>query len=93
MLKQVYGFDEKATKTLKYPKYGLVWDLVKFEEIPAKPQAWLALDPQQMKDYCYEYQIANEQGCRISLTPYNRDEVPTWSYDYGFGVMQNRLLK
>ncbi|MDH2484377.1 type I-F CRISPR-associated helicase Cas3f [Acinetobacter baumannii] len=86
--KQVYGFDEKATKTLKYPKYGLVWDLVKFEEIPAKPQAWLALDPQQMKDYCYEYQIANEQGCRISLTPYNRDEVPTWSYDYGFGVMQ-----
>ena len=47
---------------------------------------------QQMKDYCYEYQIANEQGCRISLTPYNRDE-PTWSYDYGFGVMQNRLLK
>lgn len=41
-----------------------------------------------MKDYCYEYQIANEQACRISLTPYNRDEVPTWSYDYGFGVMQ-----
>lgn len=84
--KQVYGFDEKATKNLKYRKYGLVWEQVKFEEIPAKSQAWLALTPQQMKDYCYEYQIANEQGCRISLTPYNRDEVPTWSYDYGFGV-------
>ncbi|WP_436868807.1 type I-F CRISPR-associated helicase Cas3f [Acinetobacter courvalinii] len=86
--KQVYGLDEKATKTLKYPKYGLVWDQVEFEEIPAKPQAWLALDPQHMQDYCDEYQIANEQGCRISLTPYSRDEVPTWSYDYGFGVMQ-----
>ncbi|EOR06421.1 type I-F CRISPR-associated helicase Cas3f [Acinetobacter sp. ANC 3926] len=86
--KQVYGFDEKATKTLKYPKYGLVWDQVVFEEIPAKPQAWLALDPQHMQDYCDKYHIANEQGCRISLTPYNRDEVPTWSYDYGFGVMQ-----
>ena len=86
--KQVYGLDEKATKTLKYPKYGLVWDQVEFEEIPAKPQAWLALDPQHMQDYCDEYHIAIEQGCRISLTPYNRDEVPTWSYDYGFGVMQ-----
>lgn len=86
--KQVYGFDEKATKTLKYPKYGLVWDQVKFEEIPAKSQAWLALNPQQMQDYCNEYQIAREQGCRISLTLYKRDEMPTWSYDYGFGVMQ-----
>ncbi|MFX7021271.1 hypothetical protein ABTI29_20570, partial [Acinetobacter baumannii] len=61
---------------------------VKFEEIPPKPQAWLALAPQQMKDYCYEYPIASEQGCCISLTPYNRGEIPTWSYDYGFGVMQ-----
>lgn len=84
--KQVYGFDEKATKNLNYRKYGLVWEQVKFEEISAKSQAWLALTPQQMKDYCYEYQITNEQGCRISLTPYNKDEVPTWSYDYGFGV-------
>lgn len=88
--KQVYGFDEKATKTLKYPKYGLVWDQVKFEEIPAKSQAWLALNPQQMQDYCNEYQIAREQGCRISLTLYKRDEMPTWSYDYGFGVMLKR---
>lgn len=86
--KQVYGFDEKATKTLKYPKYGLVWDQVKFEEIPAKSQAWLALNPQQMQDYCNEYQIAREQGCRISLTLYKRDEMSTWAYDYGFGVMQ-----
>jgi CRISPR-associated endonuclease/helicase Cas3 len=86
--KQVYGFDEKATKTLKYPKYGLVWDQVKFEEIPAKSQAWLSLNPQQMQDYCNEYQIAYEQGCRISLTLYKRDEMPTWAYDYGFGVMQ-----
>lgn len=86
--KQVYGFDEKATKTLKYPKYGLVWDQVKFEEIPAKSQAWLALNPQQMQDYCNEYQIAYEQGCRISLTLYKRDEMPIWAYDYGFGVMQ-----
>lgn len=66
----------------------MVWDQVEFEEIPAKPQAWLALDPQYMQDYCEEYHIAIEQGCRISLTPYSRDEVPTWSYDYGFGVMQ-----
>ncbi|ENU26364.1 type I-F CRISPR-associated helicase Cas3f [Acinetobacter modestus] len=88
--KQVYGFDEKAVKTLKYPKYGLVWDQVKFEEIPAKSQAWLALTPQQMQDYCVEYHIAHEQGCRISLTLYRRDEIPTWSYDYGFGVMLKR---
>ncbi|MFW1798820.1 type I-F CRISPR-associated helicase Cas3f [Acinetobacter nematophilus] len=86
--KQVYGFDEKATKILNYPKYGLVWDQVKFEEITAKSQAWLALTPQQMKDYCYEYQVADDQGCRISLTLYSRNEVPTWSYDYGFGLMQ-----
>jgi CRISPR-associated endonuclease/helicase Cas3 len=43
-----------------------------------------------MQDYCNEYQIAHEQGCRISLTLYNRDEMPTWSYDYGFGVMLKR---
>ncbi len=63
---------------------------MKFEEIPAKSQAWLALTPQQMQDYCVEYHIAHEQGCRISLTLYRRDEIPTWSYDYGFGVMLKR---
>lgn len=66
----------------------MVWDQVKFEEITAKSQAWLALTPQQMKDYCYEYQVADDQGYRISLTLYSRNEVPTWSYDYGFGLMQ-----
>ncbi|KAF5294285.1 hypothetical protein FQR65_LT19992 [Abscondita terminalis] len=86
--KQVYGFDEKMTKILKYPKYGLIWEHVKFEEILAKPQTWLALTPKQMKEHCDEYQIADEQGCRVSLTVYNKNEIPTWCYDYGFGLMQ-----
>ena len=85
--KQVYGIDVKASQYANYTKYGLVWDQVKFEERAATPQAWLALTPQQMLDYCHEYKISDEQGCRISLTAYD-DQMTIWCYDYGFGVMR-----
>jgi CRISPR-associated endonuclease/helicase Cas3 len=86
--KQVYGIDVKASQYANYTKYGLVWDQVKFEEIVAMPQAWLALTPQQMLDYCHKYKISDEQGCQVSLTNYDDDQVKVWCYDYGFGLMR-----
>ena len=84
--KQVYGLDVKASQYANYSKYGLVWDRIKFDERAATAQAWLALTPQQMLDYCHEYKISEEQGCRVSLTLYNSENPPTWYYDYGFGI-------
>ncbi|RZG86332.1 type I-F CRISPR-associated helicase Cas3f [Acinetobacter venetianus] len=84
--KQVYGLDVKASQYANYSKYGLVWDRIKFDERTATAQAWLALTPQQMLDYCHEYKISEEQGCRVSLTLYNSENPPTWCYDHGFGI-------
>ncbi|MCU4414466.1 type I-F CRISPR-associated helicase Cas3f [Acinetobacter sp. WU_MDCI_Axc73] len=86
--KQVYGMDVKASKYAGYEKYGLIWDKVKFEEIAAAPQAWLSLNPEEMISYCQDYHISAEQGCRVSLATYNKEQIPHWCYDYGFGIFK-----
>jgi CRISPR-associated endonuclease/helicase Cas3 len=41
-----------------------------------------------MLDYCHKYKISDEQGCQVSLTNYDDDQVKVWCYDYGFGLMR-----
>ncbi|RKG35136.1 type I-F CRISPR-associated helicase Cas3 [Acinetobacter guerrae] len=86
--KQVYGIDLKASRYAGYTQYGLVWDTVKFEEIQLSPPAWLALSPMEMMQYCQDYQISNEQGCRVELAVYDKEKITHWCYDYGFGIFE-----
>ncbi len=53
-------------------------------KIDARPNAWLALPPEEMSLLCVEMDIALEQGMQAELLRYKMDAI--FEYDPGFGV-------
>ncbi len=68
------------------PNY--VWKNQKMREVPARPNAWLALPPEDMVTLCEEMTISPEQGMQAELLAYHPDA--RFEYDLGFGIQRTR---
>lgn len=95
---EVYSFDVEDNRLLIYHyvadslllnvqtgRYEQAIKGVTFNIEDTPKNAWLCLEPQQLVELSREYEIAVEDGCKLSLAVY-ADDIPQWTYNIGFGI-------
>lgn len=83
---KIYHYENNVMEiNIKTGRYEPSVKQVRFNDEHASLNAWLNLDPDELKDLCEEKGLNVEEGCKISLAVYG-DDVPEWTYNFGFGI-------
>ncbi|EEY90282.1 type I-F CRISPR-associated helicase Cas3f [Acinetobacter lwoffii] len=99
---EVYSFDIEDDELVIYHyenevlqfnvvtgRYEASVKTVNFDIEKSPSNAWLNLDPKDLKELCEDKGLKVEEGCKISLSVYG-DEIPKWQYHHGFGILESR---